>query len=114
MAVTLAVISVIVFTIIQLPPGDFLTTYIAQLQMQDQQVTEAEIASLKLQYGLDEPIYVQYFKWIAGILLRGDFGQSFQWNRPVNQLIGERLILTMVISMASMVFTYVVAIVIGI
>ena len=114
MAVTLAVVSVLVFAIIQLPPGDFLTTYIAQLEAMDQEVTDAEVAALKVRYGLEKPIYQQYLKWITGILLRGDFGYSFQWNKPVHELIGERLLLTMVISLTTLVFTYVVAIAIGI
>ena len=114
MAVTLAVVSVLVFAIIQLPPGDFLTTYIAQLEAMDQEVTDAEVAALKVRYGLEKPIHQQYLKWIGGILLRGDFGYSFQWNKPVHELIGERLLLTMVISLTTLVFTYVVAIAIGI
>jgi peptide/nickel transport system permease protein len=76
-------------------------------------VSEAEIASLRRQYGLDQPMVVQYLQWMWK-LLHGDFGMSFQWNRPVRTLIGERLGLTMVISTATLVFTWVVAIPIGI
>ncbi len=110
---TLLVISVITFIIIQLPPGDYLTSYIATLEQSGAMVSEAEIASLRRQYGLDQPMVVQYLQWMWK-LLHGDFGMSFQWNRPVRTLIGERLGLTMVISTATLVFTWVVAIPIGI
>jgi len=110
---TLVIISVISFIIIQLPPGDYLTSYIAQLSETGESVDEAVIASLKKRYGLDQPMYIQYFMWINGVL-HGDFGQSFEWNKPVSELIWERLALTMAVSLFSLVFTYVVAIPIGI
>lgn len=111
---TLAVISIISFIFIQLPPGDYLTSYIARLQMSGNVVNKAEIELLKKQYGLDQPIYTQYFMWITKILLRGDFGFSFQWNMPVSKLIWERLMLTVIISLFSLTFIYAVAIPIGI
>ncbi len=114
MAVTLAAVSVIAFVLIQLPPGDYLTSYVMQLQAQGTEVSESEIAALSRQYGLDEPIYVQYTKWIWGIVTRGDFGRSFQWNKPVKDLIWERFFLTTTISMTAMVFTFALAIPIGI
>lgn len=110
---TLLVISVISFTLIQLSPGDYLTAYIAQLSETGESVDEAVIASLKKRYGLDQPIYIQYFMWINGVL-HGDFGQSFEWNKPVGELIWERLALTATISLFSLIFTYIVAIPIGI
>jgi len=110
---TLLVISVISFTLIQLPPGDYLTSYIAQLTESGETVDEAVTASLKKRYGLDQPIYMQYFMWIKGVL-QGDFGQSFEWNKPVTELIWERLSLTVIISLFSLIFTYIVAIPIGI
>jgi len=110
---TLIIISVISFIIIQLPPGDYLTSYIAQLSETGESVDEAVIASLKKRYGLDQPMYIQYFMWINGVL-HGDFGQSFEWNKPVSELIWERLALTMAVSLFSLIFTYVVAIPIGI
>ncbi|MCD6318933.1 ABC transporter permease [Candidatus Aerophobetes bacterium] len=110
---TLLVISVISFILIQLPPGDYLTSYIAQLTETGESVDKATIASLKKRYGLDKPIYVQYFMWIKGVL-QGDFGQSFEWNKPVGELIWERLSLTVIISLFSLIFTYIVAIPIGI
>lgn len=110
---TLLIISIISFIIIQLPPGDYLTSYIAHLREQGEIVDEALIASLEKRYGLDQPIYVQYFKWIKGVL-HGNFGQSFEWNKPVSELIWGRLTLTVVISLFSLIFIYVVAIPIGI
>jgi len=110
---TLLLISVISFTLIQLPPGDYLTSYIAQLSETGEAVDEAVIASLKKRYGLDQPIYIQYFMWINGVL-HGDFGQSFEWNKPVGELIWERLALTVTVSLFSLIFTYIVAIPIGI
>lgn len=113
MIITLVVISVVSFIIIQLPPGDFLTTYIIQLQRQGTSVSQEQIDFLRRQYGLDKPIYVQYFKWITNFI-RGDMGFSFGWNRPVNELIWERLGFTMLISLASLFFTWIVAFPIGI
>jgi len=113
MIILLLVASVIAFIIIQLPPGDYLTSYIMQLKASGQTVDELYIASLKRQYGLDLPIYLQYFKWMWG-MLHGDFGRSFEWNKPVSDLIAERLPFTVIISLFTLVFTYVVAIPIGI
>jgi len=113
MLVILVVVSVAAFIIIQLPPGDYLTSYILQLQASGTQVSESEVASLRKQYGLDLPMYLQYFKWVWN-MLHGDFGRSFDWNRPVSDLIAERLPLTMIISLFTLIFTYVVAIPIGI
>jgi ABC-type dipeptide/oligopeptide/nickel transport systems, permease components len=110
---TLIVISIISFVLIQLPPGDFLSSYIATLAASGDHVDAALEAALRKRYGLDQPIYVQYFKWVSG-MLRGDFGYSFEWNRPVSQLIGERLALTMVVSIASLLFAWAVALPIGI
>ena len=111
---TLVMVSMISFAIIQLPPGDYLTTYIAILGQTGQIVQEDEIAALQRRYGLDQPIYVQYAKWIWGIVTRGDFGQSFQWNRPVSELIGERVMLQVVVALVAVIFIWVVALPIGI
>ena len=113
MVVILLVVSVVAFIIIQLPPGDYLTSYLMELQATGQTANKAEIASLKKQYGLDLPIYQQYFRWMWK-MFHGDFGKSFQWNKPVTDLIGERLPLTIMISLFTLVFTYAVAIPIGI
>jgi peptide/nickel transport system permease protein len=111
---TILVISVISFLIIQLPPGDFLTAQIAVLQNQGQLVDESVIQAMQQQYGLDQPMYVQYWKWISGIVLRGDFGQSLQWRQPVADLIWERLLLTVLLSLASLLFIWAVAFPVGI
>jgi len=110
---TLLIISIISFAIIQLPPGDYLTSYIAALSETGETVDEEQIAALKKQYRLDEPIHLQYLHWIAG-LLRGDMGMSMEWNRPVTKLIGERILLTTIISLVTLLFTWAVAIPIGI
>jgi len=111
---TLAVISVISFVIIQLPPGDFLTSYVAQLRMEGEDIDAEEIAALEQRYGLGQPIYVQYYKWITGILFRGDWGQSMEWQKPVRELIGERMALTVVLSASTMLFSWMVSIPLGV
>ena len=110
---TLFVISVISFVVIQLPPGDYLTTYIANLQQTGEVTDEAVIESLRARYGLDKPLPVQYWKWISGVVV-GDFGQSFSYNKPVKELIWQRLGLTVTISLITMVCTWLIAIPIGI
>ncbi|MDA8405956.1 MAG: ABC transporter permease [Deltaproteobacteria bacterium] len=110
---TLMAISIISFTIIQLPPGDFLTTYVAQLTASGETVDQAELESLRTRFGLDQPMYIQYLKW-AWNFIHGDFGHSFEWNKPVSELIGERLGLTVVISVSTLLFTWAVSIPIGI
>lgn len=111
---TLFAISVVAFFVIQLPPGDYLTSMVAGMAAQGETVDSATLAALRERYGLGEPFYVQYYKWISGILLRGDFGQSFEWNRPVNTLIWERLGLTFLLSLATLVFIWLVSFPIGI
>ncbi|NLD72576.1 MAG: ABC transporter permease [Chloroflexi bacterium] len=111
---TLAIISVISFVIIQLPPGDFLTSYVAQLRMEGEDIDAEEIAALEQRYGLGQPIYVQYYKWITGILFRGDWGQSMEWQKPVKDLIWERLALTVVLSATTMLFSWIVSIPLGV
>jgi len=107
---TLFVISLISFTIIQLPPGDFLTSYVAQLRQQGEDLDAQAIQELEDQYGLNQPIYIQYGKWITGIVTRGDFGLSFEWRRPVSQLIWDRIGLTLLIAVLTMLTTWVIAI----
>jgi peptide/nickel transport system permease protein len=110
----LLVLSVLIFVIIELPPGDFLTMRIIQLQQSGTDVAEDEIARLTAQYGLDKPLHQRYFRWIWNILRHGNFGRSFQWEKPVSEVIGERLALTVTIALLTMVFTFLVAIPIGI
>jgi len=113
MVVVIWIISILAFIIIELPPGDYLTSYIAQLQSQGGAVNEAQIAALKKQYGLGLPAYLRYFKWMYN-MFHGNFGRSFKWNEPVLDLLAERLPLTVIISLFTMIFTYTVAIPIGI
>jgi len=109
----LAVMSVISFIIIQAPPGDYLETYIATLRASGDEVDMAEIEALKRTYGLDQPMYVQFFKWIWKVL-HGDLGQSLEFQRPINTLLGERLSLTLILSLFTILFTWSLAIPIGI
>jgi peptide/nickel transport system permease protein len=113
MILLLFLLCVTTFIIIQLPPGDYLTTYITRLQASGEQVDESEIASLRRQYGLDLPPYLQFFRWFFGIF-RGHFGTSLQWRRPVSEIIGDRLVLTLTINLFTTLFTYAVAIGIGV
>jgi len=113
MLIILVVVSVAAFIIIQLPPGDYLTSHIARLRASGQRVDEAQVASLKKQYGLDLPLHLQYFKWVWGIF-HGNFGRSLDLRRRVTELIGERLALTVTISLFTLIFTYAIAIPIGI
>ncbi len=113
MLILLLVVSITAFIIIQLPPGDYLSSHIAQLEMLGTHASQAELASLTKQYGLDLPIYVQYSKWMWK-MFHGDFGRSFEWEMPVSKLIAERLPLTVIVSLFSIIFTYIVAIPIGI
>ena len=98
---TVWAISVLSFVIIQLPPGDYVTSYIAQMASMGSVVTDEEAQNLRIQYGLGQPIYVQYFKWMKQIV-RGNFGMSMEWRRPVTEVIGERLWLTVVVSVAAL------------
>src|SRR5437899_2703287 len=109
---TVWAISVLSFAIIQLPPGDYVTSYIAQMASTGSVVTEEEAQNLRIQYGLGQPIYVQYLKWMK-LVVRGDFGQSMEWRRPVAEVIGERLWLTVVVSVAALILTWVLALPIG-
>jgi peptide/nickel transport system permease protein len=111
---TLIAISIVSFILIQLPPGDYLTSMVAGLRDQGVEVDAAQLAALQERYGLGQPIYVQYYKWMSGILLRGDFGQSFEWRRPVSGLIWQRLGLTVIISLSTLLFVWAIAFPIGI
>src|SRR5688500_10025157 len=105
---TLIVISIAIFVIIQAPPGDWIETYIAQLRSQGEAVDPAKIEFLRREYGLDLPFYMQYLKW-AGGLLQGNLGFSFEHSMPVSEVVGDRLSLTVVVSLAAIVFVWVVS-----
>ncbi len=112
MVPTLLAVSVMVFIIIQLPPGDYFTTYINELQSQGESVSAERIEFLRQQYGFDKSPVEQYFVWLAGIL-RGDFGYSFEYSMPVSDVVGDRILLTFVVSFATIVFTWIVSFIIG-
>ena len=107
-------ISVMVFIVMQLPPGDFLTTYIRQLEMGGQVVDMHEAEALRAQFGLDRPGYQQYLIWARNIVLRGSLGRSFTWDLPVTEVIGMRLVTTLVVSFLTLCFVWGVSIPIGI
>lgn len=111
---TLFFISVVTFVIIQLPPGDYLTTLVSGMAQQGETVSPEALQALEEQYGLGQPVYVQYWKWISGIITRGDFGRSFEWNRPVSDLIWNRLGFTLLLSLSTLIFSWLVALAFGI
>ena len=113
MIVTLFFISIIGFTIINLPSGTYLDAHIATLRQQGTSTSTEQIAALTQKYGLDKPIYEQYWTWITGFVV-GDFGRSFRYDRPVKELIWSRLGFTMLIASATLLLTWAVAIPIGI
>jgi peptide/nickel transport system permease protein len=110
---TVWAISMLAFAIIQLPPGDYVTSYIAQMAAMGSVVTDEEAQNLRIQYGLGQPIYIQYLKWMK-LVVQGNFGMSMEWRRPVTEVIGDRLWLTVVISVAALLLTWVLALPIGI
>ncbi len=110
---TLLVISALVFIIIQLPEGDYLTSYITELEAQGEKVSAEKIQFLREEYGLDKPPLERYAVWLWG-MLRGDFGYSFEYNLPVSQVVGDRLFLSFLLSFATILFTWVVAFPIGV
>ena len=110
---TMVAISIIVFVIIQLPPGNYLESYIAELQAQGESVDPQKIAFLREYYGLDKPLFEQYVRWAGGMLV-GDFGYSFEFNLPVTKVIGDRMLLTIIVSGITILFTWAVAFPIGI
>lgn len=111
---TLIAISMVSFAIINLPPGDFVDRQVAERRRAGEMVTPQEVADLRAFYRLDKSLPEQYFDWITNIITRGDFGRSFRWDLPVSALIWERLALTLLLSVSSMLFIWVVAIPIGI
>ncbi len=110
---TLLVISLVTFIVIQLPPGDFLSSYISNLVAQGENVDEDVLDRLRVQYGLDQPMYMQYLRWLWRFL-QGDMGVSFLWNRPVSELIWGRVGLTFALSLTAMIIQWLLAIPLGI
>jgi len=110
---TLLIISALIFTIIELPPGDYFESYISELQAQGEGVDMQEIEELRAQYGFDKPPILRYFHWVGG-MLTGDFGYSFEYQLPVNEVVGDRLWLTILVSFCTILVTWLVAFPIGI
>jgi peptide/nickel transport system permease protein len=109
----MAAISVVAFTLIQLPPGDFVDSYVNHKQQGGVVMTLDEVVEMRRTLGLDRPMYVQYFDWIGGVV-QGDFGFSWEYRREVSEVIGERLPLTLMLAFTTLLFTYLIAIPIGI
>ncbi len=110
---TVGAISVLSYVIIRLPPGDYISSYIASVSMSGGFVSEQEVQALRREYGLDKPVYVQYLRWM-GMVVQGRFGISLEYRRPVSEVIGDRLWLTMVVAIAAVVLTWALALPIGI
>ncbi len=111
--ILLLVFSLVVFWLVQAPPGDFLTSYLATLASSGSSVDDAQVAALKQQFGVDQPFLVQYTQWMQG-LFKGDLGLSLEYQRPNVELIGERLTPTLLLALFSFIFTWLVAIPAGI
>lgn len=110
----LVAISFLSFVLIQLPPGDYVTTYIATLAASNEVIDQNTAADLRNRFGLDQPMIVQYWKWISNIVLHGDFGLSFEWQQPVGDLIWERMALTLVLTLSTLLATWGIALPIGV
>jgi peptide/nickel transport system permease protein len=106
-------VSVLAYVVIELPPGDYITSYIAQMSSSGSFVSAQEAEALRQQYGLDQPLYIQYLRWM-GMVLQGNFGMALEYGRPVKEVIGDRLWLTMVVSVGAIILTWFVALPIGI
>ncbi|MGL4093391.1 ABC transporter permease [Agrobacterium cavarae] len=110
---TLILISMLVFTIIELPPGDYFESYVAEMRAMGETANMAEIEELRSRYGFDQPAPIRYFRWATGMLV-GDFGYSFEYQLPVSEVVGERLWLTVLVSFVTIIVTWIVAFPIGI
>ena len=102
-------ISIVVFAVISLPPGDFLSARVAELERQGSRNAQQQLEGLRQRYGLDQPLYIQYWRWISHFVV-GDFGDSFDYSRPVVSLIGDSLLLTIVISVATLLMSWLIGI----
>ena len=108
------VMSAVAFFLIQLPPGDYVSFRILQLQNTGVQVSESQAEALKVQFGLDKPPLLRYFQWVSGIVMNGNWGYSLQWQKPVSEILAERVPMTVAISLSALFFSWLVAIPIGI
>jgi peptide/nickel transport system permease protein len=110
---TLIATSMLIFTVIALPPGSYFDNYVAELQAQGEKADLSRVEFLKKEYGFDKPFYQRYLLWVGG-LVRGDLGYSFEYQMPVRDVVGDRLYLTMLVSFCTILFTWIVAFPIGI
>lgn len=110
---TTFVISMLSFLIIQLPPGDYVTSYVAEMQASGGNVSPEEAAALRAIYGLDDPVYIQYLRWMKQVV-SGNFGMSMEWRMPISEVIGDRMLLTAIVSLSSVLLTWAIALPIGI
>ena len=110
----LLAVSFLAFVLIQLPPGDYVTTYIATLAASNEVVDRQAAADLRARFGLDQPMIIQYWKWITNVVLRGDFGLSFEWQQPVSELIWERMALTLLLTVSTLLLTWAIALPVGV
>lgn len=111
---TLLAISLVTFIIIDLPPGDYMTAVAAALSSEGDAVDLEQLEQLRARYGLDDPIIIRYWKWFSGILFEGDFGYSFEYKKPVTEVLGDRMGLTVFVSIATVFITWIIAIPLGI
>ena len=111
---SLLTVSFLAFVLIQLPPGDYVTSYIATLAASNEVVDQNTAAELRERFGLDRPLLVQYGIWIRGILTEGNFGLSFEWQQPVSELIWERMALTLTLTLSTLIATWGIALPIGV
>jgi len=110
---TLILTSILVFAIIELPPGDYFESYIAQMEAQGEAVDTQELEDLKQEFGFDKPLWERYVVWVSG-LVQGDLGYSFEYRLPVNDVVGDRLFFTIMVSFVTIIFTWMIAFPIGI
>ena len=111
--IMIVLVSFVSFLIIELPPGDFLTQKIAELQARGDRSAELRIDEYRSRYGLDKPVLTRYWIWISNFL-KGDFGDSFEFERPVSELLGERISLTIILALATTALTWIIAIPVGV
>ncbi|RVD44862.1 ABC transporter permease, partial [Mesorhizobium sp. M8A.F.Ca.ET.023.02.2.1] len=112
MVPTLLIISALVFTIIELPPGDYFDSYVSELRAQGEAVDSDRIKMMRKEYGFDQPPVIRYFYWVGG-MLHGDFGYSFEYELPVRDVVGDRMWLTVLVSFVTIIFTWLIAFPIG-
>lgn len=114
MVFSIVLMSFVSFILITLPPGNYVEMYVQRLELSGTRVDDSLLANLERRYGYNQPLHIRYFKWVKGIVTRGDFGRSLQWRRPVIELILNRLPFTVMISLGTIFFTFIVALPIGI